>query len=64
MSRSAGATCVTSRSLIEIVPEVTDSRPAIMFNKVDLPQPEGPTNTKNSPFSMPMLMSLSTGASE
>ena len=33
-------------------PEVKSSRPAIMRSKVDLPQPEGPTKTTNSPFLM------------
>src|SRR4051812_14475102 len=37
---------------IEIVPEVIGSRPQIMRSRVDLPQPEGPTNTMNSPCSM------------
>jgi hypothetical protein len=33
-------------------PPSTSVRPAIMRRSVDLPQPEGPTNTMNSPFSM------------
>ena len=52
MSRSLGATSLTTRSPIEIVPEVMFSRPAIMRSKVDLPQPEGPTSTTNSPSSI------------
>jgi len=34
----------------------------MMFNSVDLPQPEGPTNTKNSPCSKSMSMSRKTCA--
>lgn len=30
-------------------PEVMSSKPAIQRNKVDLPQPDGPTKTTNSP---------------
>ena len=32
-----------------IVPSVTSSRPAIIRSSVDLPQPDGPTKTQNSP---------------
>src|SRR3984885_11007945 len=32
-------------------PELKSSRPAIMRNKVDFPQPEGPTKTVKEPFS-------------
>ena len=49
MSRSGGATVVTSRSPIRTVPDVTFSSPAIIRSSVDLPQPEGPTSTTNSP---------------
>src|SRR5437899_12602526 len=52
MSRSLGWTLLTTRSPIEIVPEVMFSRPASIRNKVDLPQPEGPTSTTNSPSSI------------
>ena len=51
MSRSGGATVVTSRSPIRTVPEVTFSSPAIIRSSVDLPQPDGPTSTTNSPAS-------------
>src|SRR5690242_10778290 len=37
---------------MEIVPEVMFSSPASIRSKVDLPQPEGPTSTTNSPSSM------------
>ena len=33
-------------------PPVTSSRPAIMRSSVDLPHPEGPTSTRNSPFAI------------
>src|SRR5260221_7535883 len=52
MSRSFGWTLLTTRSPIEIVPEVMFSRPASMRSKVDLPHPEGPTRTTNSPSSI------------
>src|SRR5215471_17064171 len=50
MSRERGGSSVTSRSPIEIDPAVTSSRPAIIRSSVDLPQPEGPTRTRNSPL--------------
>ena len=49
MSRLRGARSVTSRSPMKISPAVTSSRPAIIRRSVDLPQPEGPTRTRNSP---------------
>src|ERR1700745_4205703 len=52
MSRSFGWTLLTTRSPIEIVPEVMFSRPASIRSRVDLPQPEGPTSTTNSPSSI------------
>src|SRR5690348_9974364 len=52
MSRSLGWTLLTTRSPIEIVPEVMFSSPASMRNRVDLPQPDGPTRTTNSPSSI------------
>src|SRR5262245_20793151 len=51
MSRSLGATSLTTFEPIEIVPEEISSRPAIMRNSVDFPQPDGPTSTQNSPSS-------------
>src|SRR5690606_400459 len=35
-------------------PSLTSSRPATMRSRVDLPQPEGPTKTTNSPRSAVM----------
>src|SRR5947208_16600329 len=58
MSRSFGGRFVTSRSPMKICPVVVESRPAIMFSSVDLPQPDGPTRIKNSPASISMSMPL------
>src|SRR6201999_2907363 len=55
MSRSLGWTLLTTRSPIEMVPEVMFSSPASILSKVDLPQPEGPTRTTNSPSSIGMV---------
>src|SRR4051812_46279375 len=52
MSRSLGCTLLTTRSPIEIVPEVMFSRPASILSRVDLPQPDGPTSTTNAPSSI------------
>src|SRR5215831_13059357 len=50
--RLAGGTSLTSTPSISIRPLVTSSRPAIRRSKVDLPQPDGPTKTTNSPSSI------------
>src|SRR5437016_1986349 len=55
MSRSFGGTLLTTRSPILISPEVMFSRPAIIRSSVDLPHPDGPTSTTNSPSPMRML---------
>src|SRR2546423_14474213 len=52
MSRSLGWTLLTTRSPMEIVPEVIFSSPASIRNRVDLPQPEGPTRTTKAPSSI------------
>src|SRR5438477_4722187 len=49
MSRSLGGTRFTTLPPIAISPSVISSRPAIMRSKVDLPHPDGPTSTQNSP---------------
>src|SRR6185503_14961799 len=54
-SRSFGGTWLTTRSPMRISPAVMFSRPAIMRSRVDLPQPDGPTRTTNSPSPMVML---------
>jgi hypothetical protein len=56
MLRSLGSRLFTTRSPMEISPEVISSRPATMRSSVDLPQPEGPTITTNSPSLMSMEM--------
>jgi len=48
-SRSFGGSSFTTRSPIVIVPSEIPSRPATILRAVLLPQPEGPTNTMNSP---------------
>ncbi len=52
MSRSAGSFRFTTSPPMEIFPSVMVSSPAIMRSSVDLPQPEGPTSTTNSPSGM------------
>src|SRR6476619_3061883 len=52
MSRSFGAIFVTSRSPMKICPSLTSSRPASIRRVVDLPHPDGPTSTMNSPSSI------------
>src|SRR5215470_17916339 len=59
MSRSLGGRSFTTRSPIEMVPEVTSSRPAMDRSAVDFPQPEGPTSTMNSPSFTSRLRSSS-----
>src|SRR5574337_1221485 len=54
MSRSFGGTSLITRELMEISPSSASSRPAIMRSSVDLPQPDGPTSTQNSPSAMSM----------
>src|SRR6516225_3268126 len=49
MSRSRGGMSLTTRSSILISPPVTVSSPAIIRRIVLLPQPDGPTRTRNSP---------------
>src|SRR3954466_9974082 len=49
MLRSPGCRSLTRSSLIRISPPLIVSRPAIMRRSVDLPQPDGPTRTMNSP---------------
>src|SRR5436190_23324487 len=49
MPRREGATSFTTSPSIFIVPLVMSSSPAIRRSRVDFPQPDGPTNTTNSP---------------
>jgi hypothetical protein len=48
MLRSIGGRSFTTSSPMRISPEVISSRPATMRSVVVLPQPEGPTSTRNS----------------
>src|SRR5215471_12898805 len=52
MSRSFDSMSLTTRPSIEIVPPVISSSPASIRSSVDLPQPDGPTSTTNSPSRM------------
>src|SRR3982751_631700 len=52
MSRSFDSTSLTTLPSIAIVPALMSSSPASMRSNVDLPQPEGPTSTVNSPSAM------------
>ena len=58
MPRFDGATSLTTRPSISSVPEVIVSRPEMQRSSVDLPQPEGPTKTMNSPDWISRLTSL------
>ena len=51
-------------TLLRMVPEFTSSRPASMRSDVDLPQPDGPTRTRNSPSPISMLSLSTAGRSE
>jgi hypothetical protein len=55
--RLAGGTWVASCPSMRMAPPVTSSKPAIRRSSVDLPHPEGPTKTTNSPS----LISRSSG---
>jgi len=61
MSRSFGGTLLTTRSPILTSPSVTLSRPAMIASRVDLPHPEGPTSTMNSPVFTSRSIPFSTG---
>ena len=55
--RSAGGTSLTTLPPMDSVPPVMSSRPAMLRNRVDLPLPDGPTNTMNSPSRISRSMS-------
>ena len=58
--RCADGTSLTNCPSIISSPPVIFSSPAIIRSKVDLPQPDGPTNTINSPVLISKLMSFRT----
>ena len=62
ISRWLGGVRLTRLPSIATSPEVASSRPAMMRRSVDLPQPEGPTKTQNSPSaterSTPLITSV------
>src|SRR5580765_6390834 len=49
-SRAAGSARVMSCPSIRIVPLAGVASPAIPLRRVDLPQPDGPSSTRNSPL--------------
>src|SRR5690606_11542096 len=49
MPRSLGSSQVTFLPLMKIWPSDTSSRPAMQLSRVDLPHPDGPSSTMNSP---------------
>src|SRR5919106_2030759 len=56
MSRSLGASSLTTRSPIRTSPSVMSSSPAIIRSAVDLPHPDGPTRIMNSPSPISRLI--------
>src|SRR6478735_4608539 len=60
MPRSLGSSQVTFLPLMKICPSLMSSRPAMQLSKVDLPQPDEPSSTRNSPSSISRLRSFST----
>ena len=56
MPRLDGGTSLTTSPAIFSSPDVISSRPAIVLSRVDLPQPDGPTKTMNSPDLMSRSM--------
>src|SRR5882762_7548629 len=60
MSRSFGGMSLTTRPPISTIPSLGRSRPAMMLSSVDLPQPDGPTSTVNSPLSMSRSIPFNT----
>ena len=60
MPRCAGGTSFIRTPSMLKSPPVIRSNPAIIRKSVDFPQPEGPTNTINSPVLMSRLMSFNT----
>src|SRR5690554_4134573 len=61
--RSFGGRSFTTRSPMMMRPSEISSRPATMRMAVDLPQPDGPTTTRNSSLSISMLNLSTEGVS-
>ena len=55
MPRSLGSSQVTFLPLMKMRPFEMSSSPAMQLSKVDLPQPEGPRSTMNSPSAISRL---------
>src|SRR6185437_1301009 len=49
MPRSLGSAHVMSSPAISMLPSLTSIKPAMLCSNVDLPQPDGPSSTMNSP---------------
>ena len=60
MSRFCGGMSLARSPPIRRSPELISSSPAIMRSSVDLPHPDGPTSTTNSPSATDSEMSWST----
>ncbi len=60
MPRSFGSSQVTFLPPIHTCPALMSSRPATAFKSVDLPQPEAPRSTMNSPSATSRSRSRST----
>ncbi|MNP23537.1 hypothetical protein D3C76_1162510 [compost metagenome] len=58
ISRYLGSTSFMRSPSINSSPEERVSSPAIIRSVVDLPQPDGPSSTTNSPFSTCRFTSL------
>ena len=58
MFRSFGSSLFTTRPPIAMSPPPMLSSPATMRSRVDLPQPDGPSMTRNSPSAMAQSMPL------
>src|SRR6266481_3162124 len=59
--RARGVMSLTISSLIRTSPDVCRSRPAMILRKVVLPQPDGPSSTRNSPSRTDRLMPSTAG---
>ena len=56
MPRSLGSSQVTFLPLMKTCPSVMSSSPAMQLSRVDLPQPDGPSRTMNSPSRTEMFI--------